>query len=396
MSSGKIYFPGLNGIRCIAVAIVIFFHINHYLTAFNLTPFQYFEARDEMSRNGVLLFFVLSGYLITYLLLKEKEVYASIDLKKFYIRRILRIWPIYYTIIILTVLLLSFQSLYPLLEAEGHSAWHNIKTIILYSFFLPNFGIILQYSLTTIAPLWSVGIEEQFYVTWPILIKKSRLILRSMIWFLVGYMALKGGAYLYAEITGKNRMFDMLNLFSFDSLCLGGITAYLYFKQHRILQILYNRYLQAASWLLLIASLILGPLQLTHVYDKELYALAFAIIILNVSTNKKTIINLENQFCNFIGKISYGLYIYHMIILCLLSLVMKDWTVDNKALHYIIIFLSVISLSVLVSHLSYKYFESRFLTIKTRFMKIKSSNQQEEEADTAPSQQPRHANTATA
>lgn len=377
MNSDKIYFPGLNGIRCIAVAIVIFFHINHNLTAFNLSPFSWFEERDEMSRHGVLLFFVLSGYLITYLLLKEKSVFGTIDLKKFYIRRILRIWPIYYTIILLTIILLSFKSLYPLLEAEGNSGWHNIKTIVLYSFFLPNIGIILQYSITTIAPLWSVGIEEQFYACWPVLIKRSRSILRSLLIFLIGYMLLKGAAWGYAMTTGKNRIFDMLNLFSFDSLCLGGIAAYLYFKKHKLLTFLYNPFVQAACWLFFLVSLVVGPLHITQVFDKELYAVAFAVIILNVSTNHKTIINLENSLFHFIGKISYGLYIYHMIVLCLLSLVMKDWQVSNIYLHYALVFLTIVGVSILVAFLSYHYFEAGFLRFKTRFMKIKSSNEQE-------------------
>jgi peptidoglycan/LPS O-acetylase OafA/YrhL len=379
-----------------AVAIVIFFHINHNLTLFNLEPFSYFEEKAEMSRHGVLLFFVLSGYLITYLLLKEKEIFGTIDLKKFYIRRILRIWPIYYTIILLTVLLLSFHSLWPLLGAEGHSWWYNIKTIGLYSFFLPNIGIVLQYSLETIAPLWSVGIEEQFYAFWPILIRKSKLVIKSLLIFLIGYMVLKGAAWLYASATGKDRIFDMLNLFSFDSLCLGGIAAYLHFKKHKLLTFLYNPFVQAICWIFFLTSLAIGPLKVTVVFDKEMYAVAFAVIILNVSTNGKTIISLENRFFNFIGKISYGLYIYHMMVLCLLSLVIKNVHIENTWLMYGMVFVTVVSGSVLVAFLSYRYFESGFLRFKTRFMKVRSSNEQSKEAGEGPISKVAVLNTASA
>ena len=92
----KIHFPGLNGIRAIAAFIVVFFHINATMWFFGSKPIHYFEQRDEMSRHAVVLFFVLSGYLITYLLIQEKEKFGRIAIRKFYVRRILRIWPLYY------------------------------------------------------------------------------------------------------------------------------------------------------------------------------------------------------------------------------------------------------------------------------------------------------------
>src|SRR5436190_23097005 len=103
----RVYFKGLNGIRAIAVMIVIVFHIDQFIGLFGLKTFGFYET--GMAAYGVNLFFVLSGFLITYLLLMEKSKFEKIDLRKFYLRRIFRIWPIYYLLIIVTVILIGLK-----------------------------------------------------------------------------------------------------------------------------------------------------------------------------------------------------------------------------------------------------------------------------------------------
>src|SRR5260370_5785061 len=106
ISKEKIHFPGLTGIRSIAALIVIFFHINRNTDLFGVHPIKYFTDREEMSRIAVVLFLVLSGFLITYLLLTEKKAYGTIEFRKFYMRRILRIWPVYYLIVLIALVIL--------------------------------------------------------------------------------------------------------------------------------------------------------------------------------------------------------------------------------------------------------------------------------------------------
>jgi len=101
----KIHFPGLNGIRAIAAMTVLIFHIDQFLPHFDLKPVFHGPG---MAEYAVTLFFVLSGYLITHLLLLEKEKFQKIDLPKFYIRRILRIWPIYYAVLFIGLLIFLF------------------------------------------------------------------------------------------------------------------------------------------------------------------------------------------------------------------------------------------------------------------------------------------------
>ena len=107
----KIYFKGLAEIRALAAFFVIFHHIELYkhrdgLTSLYDTPLSYFI--DALGKNGVYIFFVLSGFLITYLLLVEKKINTRINIRKFYFRRILRIWPLYYLIILISFTIIPF------------------------------------------------------------------------------------------------------------------------------------------------------------------------------------------------------------------------------------------------------------------------------------------------
>lgn len=99
MNNKVVYLPGLNTIRFIAAFTVIINHIELFKRNFNQSNFLNIAAIFSMGRLGVVLFFVLSGFLITYLLLLEKDKFKTIDIKRFYIRRALRIWPLYYLLL---------------------------------------------------------------------------------------------------------------------------------------------------------------------------------------------------------------------------------------------------------------------------------------------------------
>lgn len=132
MENKPVFLSGLNGIRTIAAIGVMVSHINLALNKFNITNTSLFGFNKEhkpggwlLGEHGVTMFFVLSGFLITFLLYKEFEKTGTINIKAFYIRRILRIWPLYYLyffIAIITVFVL-FGSL------------PSISTFLYYTFF---------------------------------------------------------------------------------------------------------------------------------------------------------------------------------------------------------------------------------------------------------------------
>jgi len=92
----KVYFPNLNGLRFIAASLVIVHHVEQFKEILGYSNYNEFSFIKLIGKLGVMLFFVLSGFLITYLLLVEQKEKGTIAIKSFYMRRLLRIWPLYF------------------------------------------------------------------------------------------------------------------------------------------------------------------------------------------------------------------------------------------------------------------------------------------------------------
>lgn len=102
----------------------------------------------------------------------------------------------------------------------------------------------------------------------------------------------------------------------------------------------------------------------------EFYGIIFGIIIINLASNKKTIFNLENRTLNYLGKISYGLYMFHPIAIVIVLKSLMYFNIENIIVQYIF----SITLSIVIAGLSYRFFESYFIRKKTRFSKILSGD----------------------
>ncbi len=205
----KIHLKGLNGIRAIAAMIVLIFHIDQFISLFGLKSIGFHTT--GMAGYGVTLFFVLSGYLITRLLLIEQKEFKKIDLPKFYLRRILRIWPIYYLVILITIIIyLTVPHL--INNTEGQV----LTTFLLYSFLLSNVGYGLGLGITPITPLWSVEVEEQFYAFWPFLLGKSKNVLKTLIILILVYFSIK----LTLRFTDNGVYYRLISLCCFDCMAI--------------------------------------------------------------------------------------------------------------------------------------------------------------------------------
>lgn len=363
--NNPIYLPGLNGIRAIAAMSVVVSHINNRLNLYSLEKGTLMSVADY----AVTVFFTLSGFLITYLLLQEKSKTGDIDIKKFYIRRILRIWPLYFLYLLLTVIIIGFEEI----------KW----PILLYVFMIPNFtNSIGQYFSTSISKIsgagglvghyWSLGVEEQFYAFWPWIVKNGRHLLKILILFPIFYILLK----IILNITNAPyAILVFVNYTRFGCMFIGALGAYLYYYHNEIVMKWVNMKIMQIIAIIFFALVIFNLFHIASPVNHEIASVFTLIIIINQISNPRKLFSLENKPLNFLGKISYGLYVWNPLIIYILSLTYKEYFADiqiNKLFLMLLIYVLNTAMIILISYLSYEFFEKRFLKFKTKFMIIKS------------------------
>ncbi|MGB1294626.1 MAG: acyltransferase family protein [Flavobacteriales bacterium] len=357
MTNNRVYFPNLNGLRFIAAAMVILWHIEQFRDVLGLSS-NYDFYPQQFGKLGVVLFFVLSGFLISYLLFVEEKVHKTIFIKEFYIRRILRIWPIYYLLLILSCFV------FPYVDFLDYG-WYNEKSManknfLLYFIFMPNFAV----SLPFISQAWSVGVEEQFYLIWPILmkyVKNKYVLLFSVIFiYLFTFIIIKENQQIHL----LNKLYPIITWLKIDCMAIGGIFALLLFEKRKVLNFLYSKSFQI--FIYFITTVLLLSKEYFPFYQ-ELFAILFGIIILNLASNPKTIISLESKKINYLGKISYGLYMYHPLVTLI---IIKISIIYNFHENRLLVMFLIFSLVILCSHYSYEYFEKFFIKRKHKFSKI--------------------------
>lgn len=324
---------------------------------------------------GVILFFSLSGFLITYLLLMEKTHTHKVSIVDFYIRRVLRIWPLYFFLILLGLFVfpsVSFLSIGTASKSMPSGDWWTM--VALYLAILPNVAVKLFPAVAFIGHTWSIGVEEQFYYIWPWLVKLSKNILLALISVIVFYLLMLFGLEYMRYLNPDSRFWDVFwNVWmtaSIDCMAIGGIFAWLYFhKKQAVLNILYHHFVHIGTIVLTILMIALGiRFPILH---HEIYAVLFSVIILNLSTNPRPIINLENKWMNYLGKVSYGIYMYHVLcIVMAYKISLAIFGTHNNMMYYV---LSIV-LTILISSISYEYMEAKFIHLKAKFSKIVSGD----------------------
>lgn len=377
----KLFFPSLNGLRAIGSLTVVLGHIELSKKEFGfpslIDTFDYFKYTS--GHIGVILFFTLSGFLITYLLFVEKENFNTINIKEFLIRRALRIWPIYYLAVFFT---LFFFPLF-IFDYPGRVFLSDDRfwpIFFIYFFLVPNFGSVGIGGAGGIFQLGTIGTEEQFYWIWPFFIKFFKridvflllfFIFISLLPHFVDYSKIHF-AYQTWQAKLLNNLSIFLSYFKINSMALGGLVAYLhYFKKEKILTILFHPLSQLIALFWGFGGWFIG-LHFSYFTD-EFYSATFAIIILNVATNPKTILKLNFPILEYLGKISYGIYTFHWIII----LILLDSIKSNSFFHGLtastinfLLYPASIGLTVFVSHFSFFYYEKYFLDWKKSFSKI--------------------------
>ena len=379
-SISKVYFPGLNALRFFAASTVVFAHVEQVKGFWHLPvyPNAFLGAATSMA---VTFFFALSGFLITYLLFKEKESYRSIDVKKFYIRRIMRVWPLYYLIVFLAFVVLPNVPMFYVPGLSDEVRGKLPYNALFYLALMPNVANVFDMMAVYANQLWSIGVEEQFYVFWPWLLKKQHrytLLFGSII---AGFILARNGFAFAASHSANHQIAavcgmlnSMLLLTRIDCMAIGGLVAfYVFYKHEWFTRLFINPSAEVLS-LLCIIGLAASGVYVPYIHH-DLYAVVFSIFIINTSCNPKSLFCLEGPIWTSLGNISYGIYMYHVIAIGVMLAVFRALHITlfppaiNVALH-----IGTLLLTVLLAKLSYRYFETPFLVFKERMTRVKSGS----------------------
>lgn len=348
----KKHFHTFDALRFLAFMLVFLHHIPIPENSF----LAYFSHSGGI---GVQIFFILSGFLITYILLVEKNN-QTFKFKNFITRRILRIWPLYYAMILFafcTPTILNFLNLSS--SDEGYSP--NWLYPLL---FLENYEMMFKHSFPNVSPLrvmWSLCIEEHFYIIWGLIFlfisnKKIPVFLISTLFIAI----ISRLIYAHYNI-GTLDILTNVDYFSF-----GGILAYLLIFKSDVINLL-NKLSTRLKWvisILILAIYITLPfLKFNQNIIEPLIVCSITTLLIafTLSTKNELRINDKNIFSQ-LGKYTYGMYLFHTIIINLFLRIGLKLEINL----YIIILLSLLT-TIVISFLSFHLFEKQFLKFKKYF-----------------------------
>jgi peptidoglycan/LPS O-acetylase OafA/YrhL len=375
----RIYFRNLSALRFFAAFAVILHHVEQYKSWAGLPSEWANVTIDALGHKAVSFFFVLSGFLITYLLLEEHHKTSAISIRDFYIRRVLRIWPVYYVVVIICLFVLpniidlSFLDVAPVGEKFG------IKLALL-MLILPN--LLRAFAPHTVGgnQLWSIGVEEQFYLIWPGLV---RLFIRNLPLFLVCFIVLKALITVAIQMSlspGERgavmgAFHHVWVLFKVEQMAIGAIGAWIVFANRSgWLRVLYNPLTFATA---IVCMILVFVLPLHHWLFNFAEGVIFIVIVLNLSCNPKVTVSFETPLLVRLGNVSYGIYMYHTLCITLCLYMLRTLSIDkgDPVIFNLLLYSGSVLLTLSVALFSYEYLEKFFLGMKEKFMIVKSGKE---------------------
>ena len=369
--STKVHFPHLDGWRFIAFFSVFLFHSFHTEHQHIKDDGLYQAVTNFFSHGylGVNFFFVLSGFLITYLLLQERKVHERINVPFFYVRRILRIWPLYFACVAFGFIAFPY-----LKEMMGQVSTETADPIW-YVTFIGNLDIVQNHQLpdsSVLGVLWSVAIEEQFYLFWPLLLLLFMRLRAAL------YGILIAGTIVFRFLHAHDPVvleFHTLSVIS--DMAVGGFLADYCFRKNAS----FNGLPKLQKWhIALIYSAMIATItfksdlfgmQYTVAIERLVLSLFFAFIIFEQNYAQNSLFKMgRSKFLTYWGKYTYGLYCLHFIgILVMLQLNSGYMGQLKESIWGVLLLDTVVALSIsmCLAWLSYHLMEKHFLKLKQRF-----------------------------
>ena len=374
------YFPGFNALRFFAAFLVVIFHIEETRLMFEL-PNHCDWSIVSHGRLAVTFFFVLSGFLITYLLLKEHARHDDVSVSRFYMRRVLRIWPLYFSMVAMGLLVIPLLS--KAAKVPYESPYSGMEVLPYYLFFMP-FLVNLFYGNHFLTPLWSIGVEEIYYGVWAPVFKWLR---SWIVPIMLGVVLVKSAIGIWAtQFPADSRLNELLAMLQFDAMAIGGLAAWLLYRREVPLEesFFFSRLAQVVLFVPLVLRLIghNGLMENSSVYAffsrpvlVDLWTMSlFAWLLVNVSLNPKSLLCLENRILNRLGDISYGIYMLHCLVISLLMVPFVDDLKDDTEFGMtLLIHVVIITVTILLALASKRYLEDPFLRLKDRWV-VKSDD----------------------
>ena len=310
---------------------------------------------------GVPVFFLLSAYLITELLLRELDRTGSIEIKNFYMRRVLRIWPLYFAVLVAGCCIAH------VVEKQGFSFYAMVS----YLFLCGNWYCGLHgYLPLGLGGLWSISVEEQFYLIWPTVVRLIRR--KGLLWFSATLWTICQIAVVFLCLQGKT-----VN----PAIWTNSLSQFQYFAIGSMISVLLNRTVPRINIALRILSVLSG-LGVFICADRVFDTTGYGVASLRSTYPGYLIVGLGASLIFFgflgariaawmspvvyLGKISYGLYVFHQIIILAVSKVPAG-SFERPIRAGI-----ALAIAAVLASLSYRYFESPFLRLKQRFEVVQS------------------------
>ncbi len=367
--SGRLYFKNLDALRFLAFLGVFTSHtLPVSNSAVHTTEFsELLIYAFSFSYLGVPFFFTLSSFLITYRLIEEHKVSKGVRLLKFYLKRGLRIWPIYFLLIFICYIII------PLLFSALHLEKPTLPDIFPFIFFWSNFYMIDHgvNFISALTILWSLSIEEQFYIFWGLLLKYCKPYLMLIVGILlVGSIIF---CYYYLYIWNKEPMnLKIHSFYALPNFCFGALMAIVCQSKKSVFTLLKKlpNIFYVMIYFLLVAFYVLQNLEITHfdiIFTVIYNSACYALILFDQTFNDKRLFNAGNlRAINYLGRISYGLYIYHLLVVSVMIKAFHFFAPQQQFYTNFLQAVFTLLITILVSHISYKYFENYFLTLKDR------------------------------
>jgi len=358
------YIPGLDGLRFLAFFLVLINHLSKKDVQAGWAGVQH------IGWSGVELFFVLSAFLLTKLAVEETNRQGRVAIKKFFIRRILRIWPLYYLFVF---------AYFGYFMIHNHVFTLLLPRVLGLLTFTDNIwsAVTHQNNIASSAHLWSISMEEQFYLLLPLLIpllvRKSRQTQLIMGGSVLAFLLVMRVIAVYQDMTFPFIYNSPLGGDAFIVGILLGLGAF-----DAVLRRI-PPLLEFAAGVALLGSLVAMPwfqeMNYVQIVAFPIAAFGYMLMVDAIANHSSRLLEaiFANRVTRYLGKISFGLYVWHYVILNeaeqQFEKVPALWGYD---LAWYIRMAAILAVTILVSVASYELYEKRFLRLKSRFTVVQS------------------------